>query len=469
MTFVTRKALNRRMFLRSAGVAVGLPLFDAMLPAFAPSDAPAVKRLVFVYAPNGVMMQHWTPASAAPGFELPSILAPLEAHRDRLTIFSGLALNGGRPLGDGAGDHARAAASFLTGAHPRKTAATNLQNGPSVDQIAAQGLKGVTPFPSLELGCEPGGIAGECDSGYSCAYSNNISWLTASNPMPPETNPRLVFERLFSGYDASGDPAARARKARQDKSILDFVLDDTAKLQLRLGDGDRRKLDEYLSAIREIEQRIDLVAHRTQSLPSIARPVGIPETFAEHARLMFNLLTVAFQADLTRVATFMLTREGSGFQYPELGFTDGHHPLTHHTHEEGPAAKILAINRHHTQQLRYFLDRLAAASSGTGQASAGSLLDQTTVLYGSGLSDGNKHRHDDLPILLFQGPTQGGAQRVARRAEDSAPGRGVPGGKHVRFSEETPLARLYLRLLGEFGTPALMLGDALEPLPTDPA
>ena len=450
MSFVTGKHLRRREVLRGLGAAIGLPLLDAMSPAFAqPAKSPT--RLVFVYVPNGVIMGDWTPAAEGRDFALTGILAPLQPYRDQISILSGLAQNGARPLGDGPGDHARAAASFLTGVHPRKTAGEGISNGPSVDQIAAEHLShnkpDSTPFASLEIGCDPGGSAGECDSGYSCAYSNNLAWRTASNPLPPETNPRLLFERLFAGFDASGDPAERARRLRYDRSILDFVSEDARRLAGTLGPPDRRKLDEYLYSVRDIERRIAAVAERTRDLPAFGHPAadyqaGIPEDFAQHARLMFDLLTVAFAADLTRVATFMLAHEGSTRAYPEIGIPEAHHPLTHHDHDAEKIAKITHINRYHMEQFAYFTGRLQATTE-----SGGSLLDHSLALYGSGISDGNTHDHGELPVLL--------AGRGSGR---------LSAGRHIRYKKNTPMANLYLTMLDAMHIPVEHLGDSTGPL-----
>ena len=457
MNFITRKHLRRRTFLKGAATAIGLPLLDAMTPAFAaPSEDPARNppcRMAFVYVPNGIEMPQWTPVAEGRDFDLPPILAPLDPYRDHVTVLSGLAQNGARPLGDGAGDHARAAAAFLTGVHPRKTAGEGILNGPSVDQIAARhwseraaaegGRTDPTPFASLELGCEPGGSAGECDSGYSCAYSNNLAWRTATSPLPAETNPRLLFERLFAGFDASGDPSTRSRRARYDRSILDFVSEDAQSLSASLGPSDRRKLDEYLYAVRDIERRISLVAQKTKDLPAFSHAsadyqAGIPEDFAQYARLMFDLVAVAFQADLTRVATFMLAHEGSTRAYPEIGIAEAHHPLTHHGNDPEKREKIARINRYHLEQFAYFAGRLRAVEEG-----GGNLLAHSMSVYGSGISDGNVHDHGNLPVLL----AGGGNGRLSA-------------GRHIRYAKETPLANLYLTMLNVIELPLEQFGDA---------
>jgi hypothetical protein len=434
--------MNRRTFLKGFGASVALPWLDAMSPRFGP-DTP--RRLVFCYVPNGIDMRYWTPQQTGAGFEFPRILRPLEPYREHVLVLSGLTQNGGRALGDGPGDHARAAACFLTGVHPRKTAGADIKNGISVDQVAAQSIGKKTRFASLELGCEDGRQVGNCDSGYSCAYSNNISWRSETTPNPPEINPRAVFERLFGAAEGE-DPAARARRERYEKSILDFVQEDTRKLQSSLGPTDRRKLDEYLTAVREIERRIVAAEKRNAELtPSVAKPEGIPVEYAEHARLMFDLMTVALQTDQTRIITFMMAREGSTRTYREIGISDPHHPLTHHRRNEEMMEKVARINCHHLEQFAYFIGKLSATPD-----SDGTLLDHAAVVYGSGIADGNRHTHHDLPVL------------VVGKALDN-----FPQGRHLRYPVETPMANLYVTLLDRAGVNIEKLGDSngkLEPL-----
>ena len=439
---ITAKHLPRRTFLRGLGAAVALPLLDAMVPAFAARSAAqgsAPCRLGFAYVPNGIVMENWTPLAAGPGFKMPSILEPLAASRQDWAIFSGLAHNNGRALGDGPGDHARAAASYLTGVHPKKTNGADIKNGISVDQVAAQAIGDKTRFPSLELGTEHGRQTGNCDSGYSCAYSNSISWRAETSPMPPEVNPRLVFERLFGKADQDNDPAAIAKRQRYQKSILDFVREDTQKMQRELGPTDRRKLDEYLHAVREIEKRIE---HAEQDLkeitPALERPAGIPIDYAEHVRLMFDLQVVAFQTDVTRISTFMFGREGSNRTYREIDVPGAHHGLTHHKGDPKKIEDVGKINRYHMEQFAYFIDRLRSTPDGDG-----SLLDHSIIVYGSGLSDGNDHTHCDLPVLV-----------AGRGCGTLHPGR------HVRFPDETPMTNLYLSILDRVGVQPDSLGDS---------
>ena len=439
---ITAKHLPRRTFLRGLGAAVALPLLDAMQPAFAARSAARVStpcRLGFAYVPNGIVMENWTPLQAGPGFEVPSILEPLAASRQDWAILSGLTHNSGRALGDGPGDHARAAASYLTGVHPRKTNGADIKNGISVDQVAAQAIGDKTRFPSLELGTEHGRQTGNCDSGYSCAYTNSISWRAEASPMPPEVNPRLVFERLFGKADQDNDPAAIAKRQRYQKSILDFVRADTQKVQRELGPTDRRKLDEYLHAVREIEKRIEHAEQdQKEIVPELDRPAGIPIDYAEHVRLMFDLQVVAFQTDVTRITTFMFGREGSNRTYREIEVPDAHHGLTHHKGDTKKIEAVGKINRYHMEQFAYFIERLRSTPDGDG-----SLLDHSIIVYGSGLSDGNDHTHCDLPVLM-----------AGRGCGTLHPGR------HVRFPDETPMTNLYLSILDRVGVQPDSLGDS---------
>jgi len=426
------RPISRRTLLRGFGAAIALPALDAMLPAFAAATKPA-RRLVYIYVPNGIVMKQWTPAAEGAAFDLPRILQPLQTYRDNLLVLSGLTHNTGRPLGDGDGDHARAAATYLTGVHPKKTAGADIRAGISVDQIAAQKIGNTTKFSSLELACEDGRMVGACDTGYSCAYSNSISWRTPSTPLPPEINPRSVFERLFGAEDEN--PADRSKRLYYETSILDYVLDDARRLAGKLGPTDRRKIDEYLSAVREIEQRIELAEKDDQqSVPSMEKPEGYPAAFDEYVKLMFDLLLVAFQTDLTRVSTFMLAREGSTRTYREIGIPDAHHALTHHRGNPEWIEKVARINTYHVEQFGYFLGKLKSTPDGDG-----SLLDHTLLAYGSGLSDGNRHDHADLPVVIAGGGL---------------------GGRHIRYAKETPMNNLHLSLLDRVGVPIDSLGDS---------
>lgn len=440
---ITKKHLPRRTFLKGMGTAIALPMLDAMAPALAATDqakaATAPVRLAFVYVPNGIVMKDWTPQGAGRDFEFPRILKPLERFREDLLVLSGLDDHNGNALGDGAGDHARASASILTGVHCKKTAGADIHNGVSADQIAAEAIGAKTKFPSLELGCEDSRTVGNCDSGYSCAYTNSISWRTATTPMPPEVNPRNAFERLFGTADYSLDNATRSRRANYRKSILDMVRADTEKLNSRLGPADRRKVDEYLYAVREIEKRIQSVEKNDAEMrPAIEKPAGIPITFAEYAKLMFDLQAVAFQADLTRVTTLMMGREGSMRVYPEIEVPDPHHPLTHHRNNAEWIEKVAKINCLHTEVFAYFLDKLKATKE-----AGGTLLDHSMIVYVSGLSDGNRHSHEDLPVL------------VAGRGN----GRLKPG-RHLVYRRGTPMTNLYVTLLDHLGVQPDGIGDS---------
>lgn len=435
------KHLPRRTFVKGMGVAIGLPILDAMTPAFARASrgASAPVRLAFVYVPNGIVMKDWRPKVVGKGFEFTRILKPLESLRDELFVLSGLDEQNGNALGDGPGDHARAGAAFLTGVHCKKTEGADIHNAVSADQIAAQELASKTRFPSIELGCEDSRTVGNCDSGYSCAYTNSISWRGQATPMPPELNPRMVFERLFGTADFSLDAETRARRSQYRKSILDFVRDDTQQLAGRLGSPDRRKLDEYLSAVREIERRIQTAEKDNHPMsPAIEKPAGIPITLPDYAKLMYDLQVVAFQADLTRVTTLMLGREGSMRVYPEIGIPDPHHPLTHHRDNPDWIEKVTQINCLHAELFAYFLKKLKATPDGDG-----SLLDHSMIVYGSGLSDGNRHSHEDLPVLL------------AGRGDGS-----LKPGRHIVYPSGTPITNLYLALLDRIGVRPEKIGDS---------
>jgi hypothetical protein len=439
---ITRKRLPRRTFLKGMGTAIALPMLDAMTPALAATrqaNVPAPVRLAFVYVPNGIVMKDWTPKAAGKDFELTRILKPLEACREDLFVLSGLDDHNGNALGDGAGDHARAGAAVLTGVHCKKTAGADIQNGISADQVAAQVIGSKTRFPSLEFGCEDSRTVGNCDSGYSCAYTNSISWRSATTPLPPEVNPRMAFERLFGMADYSLDAATRARRARYRKSILDMVRGDTEKLNRSLGQADQRKIDEYLYAVREIEKRIESAEKGDYELkPTIDKPAGIPITFPEYARLMFDLQVIAFQADLTRVTTLMIGREGSMRVYPEIDVPDPHHPLTHHRNRSDWIERVTKINCLHTEVFAYFLEKLKATKEG-----AGTLLDHSMIVYLSGMSDGNHHLHEDLPVL------------VAGRGDGS-----LRPGRHMVYKKGTPMTNLYLTLLDRMGVQPERLGDS---------
>lgn len=420
--------LSRRTVLRGLGTVLALPWLEAMgsLSAWAenaPGKKSAPNRLAFLYVPNGKDMPNWTPRADGRLGDLPAILSPLAPVRDDLLVLTGLAADKARAHGDGGGDHARAMAAFLTGVHPRKTDGNDIRGGVSVDQIAAARIGQQTRLPSLEIGCEAGGMAGNCDSGYSCVYSSTVSWKSPTQPLPKEVNPKLVFDRLF------GQPGA-AERGRRDlarKSVLDFIREDSRSLMNTVGTNDRHKLDEYFTSIREIELRMERTAKMpaVNLPPGVQAPAGIPDSYSEHLRQMCDLLVLAFQADVTRICSFVFANETSNKNYPELGVNEGHHELSHHGKDPEKIRKIREINKFHVTQLAYLLKRLKSIPEGEG-----TLLDHCMIAYGSGNSDGDLHNHDNLPILLAGG---GGGT--------------VQTGRHVRFSGETPVTNLWASLL----------------------
>lgn len=438
--------LPRRTFLRGLGTAMALPLLESMAPwrALAAEGTPRPPkhplRTAFLYIPNGADMANWTPKTEGADFELPSILDPLQPYREDLLVLSGLTHDKARPNGDGAGDHARASATFLTAAQARKTDGADIQVGVSIDQLAAGKIGHQTRLPSLELGCDKGQRHGNCDSGYSCAYSFNISWKTASTPMPPEVDPRLVFERLFANTNQEETAESRARRLRRQRSILDYVQDDARRLRGNLGSVDQRKLDEYLTAVRELELRIEQAEQFKASLPDVSKPTGIPDTYAQHVRLLFDLLVLAFQTDTTRISSFILAHDGSNRPYPWLNVPEGHHDLSHHGNDEAKKAKIARINRFHIEQFAHFLGRLKQTPEGEG-----SLLDHCQIVYGGAISDGNRHNHNNLPVLLAG---RGGGT--------------IQTGRHVRYADNTPMANLFLSMLDRMGagTGTERIGDS---------
>ena len=427
------------MILRGAGTAVALPVLDAMTPAFA-SQLPGPKpvRMAFVYVPNGIDMKNWTPAQdgAFPA-EMPRILKPLEAYKNDITLLSNLTHNGGRALLDGAGDHGRCCGGYLSGIQPRKSF-VDIKAGISMDQIVANQIGGQTRFPSLEVGLEDARQAGDCDSGYSCAYTNNLAWRSETQPLPPILDPRALFERLF-GTGAELSPEAKTRQAKYRRSILDFIMGDTQKLEANLGPTDRRKLDEYMSSIRSIEKQLERAEKDTQQInPGMDKPYGIPADFAEHFKLMTDMITVAFQADLSRVVTFLVTREGSSRAYREIGIPDGHHPLTHHMGKPDLIEKVTQINTYHMTQFAGWIEKLKSAKEGDSN-----ILDNSMIVYGAGLSDGNRHTHEDLPTI------------IAGRA-----GGYIKPGRRITFRRETPMSNLYLTMMDRMGVHVDHFGDA---------
>lgn len=443
---------SRRAVLKGLGISLALPGLESLWSrrafgseAAAIANAARPQRMCCIFVPNGVHLPDWTPETEGFGFKLPYILEPLAPVQDDLLVISGLTHDKGRANGDGPGDHARSASVFLTGAQPRKTAGANIRSGVSVDQMAAEAIGKQTRFASLELGGEGGRSAGNCDSGYSCAYSSNISWAGDDKPLAKEINPRLVFERLFSSGDKNDSERSRNERELLKKSLLDYVAADAKSLQKKLGQNDQRKLDEYLTGVREVERRIERAANETiqTDLLDYPIPAGIPKDYAEHLKLMCDMVVLAFQTDSTRIATIMFADAGSNRSYRQIDVADGHHDLSHHGGDPAKHAKIRKINHFHTTQLSYLLQRLKSIPDGEG-----TLLDNSMVLYGSGLGDGNRHNHDDLPVLL------------AGRA-----GGTIDTGRHVRYPIETPMCNLFLSMLDRVGAPSYFIGDSTGRLP----
>lgn len=434
MNILERKRFSRRTLLRGTGVALALPLLDAMQSVAADStNRPTVRRVAVVYVPNGVIMQDWMPTTTGRDFALPRILKPLAAFREDLTLISGLA-NEAASKARGGG-HAKASGSFLSGAPPKYTAGADVHAGVTFDQVAARQWAAETRVSSLQLGCEDARMVGNCDTGSSCAYTNSLSWKDADTPLRVEVNPRSVFERLFGTLDPSLSPAMRARRTLYRRSILDVTREQTRQLEATLGVTDKRRMDQYLTAIREVEQRISTAENDTQ-IPAIEKPAGIPFTYSDYVKLMFDLQVVAFQSDLSRVSTMMLGREGSVRTYPEIGVPDPHHPLTHHRGHPDFIEKVTRINCHHVELFAYFLQRLKGTPDGEA-----TLLDHSTILYGSAISEGNSHSYTNLPLLLAGGT--GGTRQ----------------GRHVAASPQ-PVANLFVDILDRAGIPTRSFGDS---------
>ena len=437
---ITKKALSRRTVLRGLGATVALPLLDAMMPALTASQhtpAKAVRRLAVIYHPNGVVYENWLPTGVGTDFPLSPVLAPLEPFRQQLVVVSGLADRQAEALGDGGGDHSRASGSYLTGVHVKKSDSL-VQNGISMDQIAARAFARETQLSSLQLTVDANNLVGSCDTGYSCAYSNTLSWLTPTLPLMSENDPRVVFERLFGASDSTDRPVRLAR-LRQDRSLLDSVTARVRQLQRHLGAADHSKVSDYLTSLRDVERRIQKAEEQSaRELPDVDRPVGIPDAFDEHVGLLYDLQVLAFQCDLTRVITFMYGREQSARTYPQLGISDPHHQLTHHQNDPEKLEKCTKIQTHHVTLFTGFLEKLRATPDGEG-----TLLDHSVVLYGAGLSNSDRHTHSPLPTLVVGG---GGGT--------------IRGGRHLVYPEGTPLTNLHVTLLDKVGVPAEKLGDS---------
>ncbi len=428
--------ISRRTLLRGMGAAVALPWLESMTPAFARSTEQIPVRMAFMYTPNGKNMEDWTPKAEGADFELPAILQPLKDLQGEFSILTGLTADKARAHGDGGGDHARALSAWLTGAQPRKTDGSDIRAGVSVDQAAAQAIGDQTRLSSLEIGCEAGAMAGNCDSGYSCVYSSTMSWKSATQPLPKDVNPKSVFDRLFGG----GSAAERAKVQARRQSVIDCVREDYKDLNTKVSKQDQRKLDEYMTSIHDIEQRLERAMHMPEvKVPEgVAKPTGIPASYEEHIKLMGDLMVLAFQTDVTRVATFVVANEGSNKPYAFAGVPEGHHDLSHHGNDKAKKAKIAKINTFHVTQLAYILGRLKGVKEGDG-----TLLDHCMIAYGSANSDGNAHNHDNLPLLL------------AGKAGGS-----IKQGRHVRFAKETPINNLWVAMLQRMGVKTASLGDS---------
>jgi hypothetical protein len=428
-------SLSRRHFLRGLGACLALPAFESLSPLHllaapaGPAGKSAPVRMAFLYVPNGTIPSVWWPAAEGKDFELSRTLAPLAKVRHQLQVISGLDDLNAEPGPDGAGDHARAGGTFLTGVRIKKTAGSDIFAGASIDQVVAQQIGHLTRFPSIELTCDAVRKSGNCDSGYSCAYSYNLAWRSATQPLAPEANPRLVFERLFG----AGPPAERAenlkRRQAEEHSILDFVLDDANALKRNLNGRDRQKLDQYISSVREIEQRIEKAERMPVVNPEVNSPPGIPPAFDEHLALMWDMLILAFQTDSTRIATMMLAGEGSNRTFSELGFSEGHHNLTHHMGKQEMIDKVKEIDLWYVKQLAKFLEKLEQTQDVDGH----SLLHNSMIVYGSGNADGNRHSHDNLPILLA-----------------GSAGGGLKPGRYIK-TKSMPLTNLFLSMADRMG------------------
>jgi hypothetical protein len=437
---VIKKAISRRTVLRGIGATVALPLLDAMVPALTAvqkTPAKAVRRLGIVYHPNGVVYENWLPKGAGAGFEWSPILAPLEPFRDRVVVLTGLANRQAEALGDGGGDHSRGSGGYLTGVHVLRSDSL-VKAAVSMDQIAAKAFERDTQLSSLQLTVDANNLVGSCDVGYSCAYSNTISWLTPTLPLMAENDPRVVFERLFGSSDST-DERVRLSRLRRDRSILDSVTARVRKLQRALGPADNTKVNNYLESLRDVERRIQKAEEQSsQEVPEVDRPAGVPDAFDEHVRLLYDLQLLAYQCDLTRVVTFMYGREQSARTYPQIGVPDPHHQLSHHQNDPEKLAKCTSIQKHHVKLFSAYLERLRSTSDGEG-----SLLDHSIILFGSGLSNSDRHTHGPLPTLV----AGGGAGTIK-------------GGRHLVYPDDTPLTNLHVTLLDKMGVPVEKLGDS---------
>ncbi|MDB6077396.1 MAG: hypothetical protein JWO82_1143 [Akkermansiaceae bacterium] len=425
----------RRTFLKGIAATLALPSLQQLRAAEGAAAAVASPtRMAFIYIPNGVNLDLWRPTGSGAGFAMSKTLEPLADLREHFSVMRGLDHDKAMAHGDGAGDHARANATFLTGCQVRKTAGADIRAGQSVDQIAAHALSGQTRLSSLELSTDPPRSSGNCDSGYSCAYQFNLSWINETTPAPAERDPRLVFEKMFG----SGNPKEDARRRIYRKSILDFVMDDAKRMQQRLGSSDRAKVDEYLTATRDVEKRIEQAEKFRTEVPESLRPNGVPDTYSAHIRLMFDMMHLAFQTDTTRVSSFLLAHDGSNHTFDEVGVPSAHHELSHHRGNPQTLEMIGKIDRFYIEQLGYFLRKLRDT-----EENGKSLLDQSMIVYGGGIADGNRHNHDDLPVLLAG---HGGGT--------------LKPGRLIEAPKGTPMTNLYLAMLDRMGVKAQRVGDS---------
>jgi hypothetical protein len=439
---------NRRGFLRGLGAAVSLPALEAFRPlmaqgvsrALATTESGAPLRMAYLYIPNGVNMSHWRPNGTTASYKMGSTFEPMERHRKDFQIFTGFEQQFAAAGGDGPGDHARGTATFLTSARARKTAGSDINLGVSIDQVAARAVQNLTRLPSLELSADGVRKSGHCDSGYSCAYQFNLSWRSENQPMTPESKPRAVFERLFGAGDVRERAKSIGMRQATKRSMLDFIEADAKALHRHLGRTDQHKLDEYLTGVREIEKQIEKIeAMGLPPDPGVGAPKGEPANYQEHLRLMFDMMVLAFKTDSTRISTFLMAHDGSNRSFKEVGVSDGHHNISHHQGKQDNLDKIAKIDRFYMEQLAYFLDRLKATEDVDGK----SLLHNSMIVYGGCISDGNRHNHDDLPIVVAG--NGGGAFKP---------------GRHVELGENVPMANLYLRMLEEFGVKERRFGDS---------
>ncbi len=440
---ITKKHLPRRTFLRGVGATIALPLLDSMIPAQTPlakTAASPKSRFCGIYVPHGAIMKQWTPDKEGAGFAFKPILSPLEPFRDQLMVISGLeAKTAGPAVGESGGDHSRSAAAFLSGARAKHTSGVDVYLNTTIDQIIARKIGQDTLLPSIELGIEDVGYTGICGYGYSCAYVNTIAWETPTRPLPMEVNPQVVFERLFG--DGS-NPTQRVARKKEDRSILDSITHDVARVRKEVGPGDRNRLDDYLEDVREIERRLQIAAKVSEEAPNTEIPVGVPQSFDQHCKLMFDLQAIAYTADITRVSTFMYARDNSNHTYPDSGVNVSFHGASHHGNKPAAIETFAKINKYHMQLFAYFLDKLRKTPDGDGN-----LLDHSTILLGSSMSNANEHDHGPLPMLVAGGGSGS-----------------LKGGRHLMFPGNPSQANLLLALLDKVGIQQESYGDSTAKL-----